>query len=83
MKKVTVYTTSYCPYCVRAKQLLTGKGIPFEEINLEDKPEELTALKKRTGWKTVPQIFFGEELIGGFTELAQLNSSGELQKKLS
>lgn len=83
MKKVTVYTTSNCPYCVRAKQLLTTKGIPFEEINLSGKPDELVALKNRTGWRTVPQIFIGEELIGGFSELSELNASNELDKKLS
>lgn len=82
MKKVTVYTTSFCPYCMRAKQLLTSKDIPFEEVNLSDKPDELNALKKRTGLRTVPQIFIGEELIGGYTELAALNSSNELDKKL-
>ncbi len=83
MKKVTVYTTTHCPYCVRAKQLLTRKGIAFEEVNLQDNPDELNALKKRTGWKTVPQIFIGEELVGGFTELAALASAGQLDQKLS
>lgn len=83
VKKVTVYTTSFCPYCVRAKQLLTSKGIPFEEINLGDKPDELNALKKRTGWRTVPQIFIGDELIGGFSELAELESKKLLDGKLA
>jgi glutaredoxin 3 len=82
MRKVTVYTTTYCPYCVRAKSYLSSQNIPFTEVNLEDKPDELQALKKRTGLRTVPQIFFGEELIGGCDDLLALGASGKLQEKL-
>lgn len=78
MKKVVVYTTQFCPFCVRAKQLLSGKGVPFEEVNLEGKFDELQELKQRTGLRTVPQIFIADKLIGGFTELAALETSGEL-----
>lgn len=70
MPKVLIYTTEYCPYCVRAKQLLNSRGLTYEEINLEGKPDELASLKARTGWRTVPQIFFDDVLIGGYTELA-------------
>jgi len=63
---------------VRAKQLLSSKGIAFEEINLDGKEDELKALKDRTGWRTVPQIFIDDELVGGFTELAEKDSKGEL-----
>lgn len=83
MKPVTVYTTDFCPYCQNAKRLLSQKGVPFSEINLSSKPDELTALKKRTGMRTVPQIFIGEELVGGFTELLALEQSKELDKKLA
>lgn len=82
MKQVKVYTTDYCPYCMRAKKLLSSKNIPFEEINLEGKHDELMALKDKTGMRTVPQIFIGEELIGGYTELAALEESGELDSKI-
>ena len=78
MPKVTVYTTDYCPYCTRAKALLNNRGIPFEEINLEESPDELIALKNRTGLRTVPQIFLDDKLVGGYTELKALDSSGEL-----
>ncbi|NCN40529.1 glutaredoxin 3 [bacterium] len=78
MSRVKVYTTSFCPFCVRAKQLLSSKGIAFEEINLDGKEDELKALKDRTGWRTVPQIFIDDELVGGFTELAEKDSKGEL-----
>ena len=80
MPQVIVYTTEYCPYCIRAKSLLKSNKIDFEEINLEDKPEELLALKDRTGWRTVPQIFFDDKLIGGYTELKALDANGELAK---
>ncbi|HEX4924407.1 MAG TPA: glutaredoxin 3 [Bdellovibrionales bacterium] len=75
---VKVYTTEYCPFCLRAKKLLTERGIPFEEINLEGKPDELAALKARTGFRTVPQIFIKDHLIGGYTDLAALDQAGKL-----
>ena len=78
MSRVKVYTTSYCPYCVRAKQLLSSNGIAFEEISLDGKDQELKDLKDRTGWRTVPQIFIDDELVGSFTELAEKASKGEL-----
>jgi len=74
-----MYTKHSCPYCVRAKQLLKSRGIPFDEIDLEGKEQEITELKERTGWRTFPQIFRGEELIGGFMELAALDARGELK----
>lgn len=70
MPKITIYTTDNCPYCIRAKQLLNARGLAFEEINLEGRPEEIASLKARTGWRTVPQIFYDDVLIGGYTELA-------------
>lgn len=82
MAKVEIYTTEYCPYCVRAKQLLQKKGVPYEEYNMEGKPEELEALKARTKLRTVPQIFINGELIGGFTELLALETSHQLDEKL-
>ena len=80
MKKVIVYTKNTCPFCIRAKNLLTDKEIPFEEVNLEGNPEELMKLKEKTGWMTVPQIFIGEEMIGGFSELSQLEEKGTLDE---
>jgi glutaredoxin 3 len=80
MPKVKIYTTEYCPFCTRAKNLLKTKNIPYEEVNLEGKDDELVALKNRTGLRTVPQIFFDEKLIGGYAELKALDSSGELAK---
>ena len=76
---ILIYSKDNCPFCVRAKQLLTAKGLPFKEINLEGKEKELAELKARTGWRTVPQIFIDNKLIGGFTELAAMDARGELK----
>jgi glutaredoxin 3 len=85
MKKVTVYTAPSCPYCVRAKELLKRRSIPFEEIFVSwDDEAAWEAMKKRSGgMKTVPQIYVDGKLVGGFTELAALDQSGELAKLLS
>ena len=83
MANVTVYTWTVCPYCVRAKQLLQRLGVPFTEINLDGRDDELEELRARTHWKTVPQIFINDEFIGGYTDLLNLEQSGELSKKLS
>lgn len=82
MVPVQVYTWSNCPYCVRAKDLLSRKGVAFEEINLDGKDKELADLKARTGFRTVPQIFIDGKMIGGFQDLAQLDSKGELDPML-
>lgn len=82
MRPVKIYTTSYCPYCHRAKQLLRDRKIPFEEIDCEGDDETREWLIEATGQRTVPQIFFGEEPIGGYTDLAALDRSGGLLQKL-
>lgn len=82
MAKVLIYTKSNCGYCVRAKDLLTRKGVAFEEIYLDDHPDEYATLKKRTGMMTVPQIFINGELIGGYTELAALDRDTKLDPLL-
>lgn len=82
MKQVKIYSKNYCPYCQRAKALFDHKGVSYTEVNLENKPEDLMALIKKTGMRTVPQIFIGEEFVGGFTELSELEQKGELDSKL-
>lgn len=83
MKKVTIYTTSYCPYCNRAKDLLKKKKVTFEEIDVSNDAQKRDELEEKTGCMTVPQIFIGEEFIGGSDDLYELESSGELDKKLA
>ena len=82
-KKIRIYFTAYCPYCDRAKALLEAKGLDYEGIDLTDDPAELDRLKDRTGLRTVPQIFIGDELVGGFRELAGLDEDGRLEERLS
>ena len=82
MKPVRVYTKTYCPYCVRAKALLDRKKVPYQEISIETDPDGAQKLFAQTGFRTVPQIFIGDECIGGFDDLQALETSGELDKKL-
>ena len=83
MNTIEIYTTSYCSYCVKAKSLLSQKNIPFQEIDVTNDPEKRTWLQKATGKSTVPQIFIYGKSIGGYTDLAQLDQTGELQSLLS
>jgi glutaredoxin 3 len=80
MARVRVYSTRWCGYCVRAKALLESRGIEYEEISLDDDPAFRQRLLELTGNWTVPQIFVDGEPIGGYTELWQLDRSGELEK---
>ncbi len=75
---VTVYSTNWCGACVGAKALLTKRGIPFREINLDDDPSFRQKLMDLTGRFTVPQIFVGEQHIGGFDDLRKLDQNGRL-----
>jgi len=83
MKSVTIYTKNYCPYCVKAKKLLEKKGAAFKEINVEESdPATIQALFSKTGFRTVPQIFIGDECIGGCDQLYELEADGSLNSKL-
>lgn len=78
-KKITIYTTQFCPYCVRAKELLKLREIPFEEIQFDmDDDAQWDKLIKKSGMQTVPQIFQGDKLIGGYTDLAALDKKDQL-----
>ena len=82
MKQVKVYSTSYCPYCIKAKQLLKSKSIPFQEIDLTNNAELRDQVSSKTGHQTVPMIFIGDQFIGGFDSLNALSQNGELDKLL-
>ena len=78
---VKVYSTTVCPYCVRAKQLLERKGIAYTEINLSNEaPEVRVELMEKTRHRTVPQIFINDEFIGGFDQLYKLDREGKLDQ---
>lgn len=81
--EVKIYTTTVCPYCIRAKAVLGKRGIAYEEINVSAKPEVRDWLVKATGGrKTVPQIFIAGESIGGCDELVEMDRKGELNKRV-
>ncbi|SPL69790.1 glutaredoxin 3 [Acinetobacter stercoris] len=82
--EVTIYSTTFCPYCVRAKQLLERKGVDFKEINLSNEaPEVRIELMQRTNHRTVPQIFIKDQFIGGFDQLYALEKDGKLDELLA
>jgi glutaredoxin 3 len=83
MARVRMYTTNWCGYCVRAKALLESKGVPYEEINLDEEPNFRQKLLELTGGWTVPQILLDGRPIGGYTELWQLDKSGRLDEELA
>ena len=84
MAEVTIYSTTVCPYCIRAKQLLERKGVAYKEINLSNEaPEARAELMQRTKHRTVPQIFIGEQFIGGFDQLYALEREGKLDDLLA
>lgn len=79
MAKVTVYTTSYCSYCTRAKNLLRSRGVPFEEIHLDEDDDQIwDDLYSRSKMRTVPQIFADDKILGGYFELAALDGKDQL-----
>ena len=82
--EVKVYSTTFCPYCVRAKQLLERKGVAYTEVNLDkEEPEVRLELMKKTNQRTVPQIFINDQFIGGFDQLYALEKEGKLNDMLA
>ncbi|SDY29148.1 glutaredoxin 3 [Tindallia californiensis] len=79
MKKVKLYSWTFCPFCVRAKEVLVQNGIEFEEIVIENDQAEMQRLTKITGSDTVPQIFVEDEFIGGCDELLQIEREGKVE----
>ncbi len=75
-----MYSTRWCGYCVRAKALLESRGLPFEEVTLDDDPLFRQKLFDLTGGWTVPQILIDEKPIGGYTELWALDKRGLLDE---
>ncbi len=83
MPAVRIYTRQFCWYCSAALRLLKQKGVEFERIDVSGDHQTRAWLREVTGQHTVPQIFLGEESIGGYTELAALDRSGELDERLA
>ena len=79
---VVMYTTSWCPYCERARRLLTAKNVVFSEINVESAPAKRAEMRTRSGRTSVPQIFIGDHHVGGSDDLAALEDAGKLDALL-
>lgn len=80
MSGITVYSRRICSYCTAAKQLLQSRGYEYHEVNLDEHPELMMDVMRRSGQRTVPQIFVGEKPVGGFTELRAAIQSGEFEQ---
>ncbi len=79
---VVLYTTRYCPYCIRAKQLLSSKGVSFQDIPVDNDPEKREEMMQKSGRHTVPQIWIGGTHVGGCDELYDLERQGKLDAML-
>ena len=83
MAQVEMYSTSWCPYCTRARGLLERKGVAYTEIDIEEQPARRGEMIRRAGGRSsVPQIFIDGRHIGGSDELAALDAKGQLDKLL-
>ena len=82
MAEIIIYTTRYCPYCVAAKQLLAARGVHWQEIAVDGKPDLRAEMEARSGQHTVPQIWINDRHVGGCTDLMALDASGELDRLL-
>jgi len=83
MSDVTIYTTHFCPYCVRAKALLDSKNIRYTEIAVDTDYEQRSIMEQRSGQTSVPQIFIDEQHIGGCDDLHALEAADELDTRLA
>ena len=84
MSKIDIYSSMFCPFCHRAKALLTAKGAEFNEIDVDMDPNaRMEMIRRANGGRTVPQIFFDDQHIGGSDDLAALERTGELDAMLA
>lgn len=83
MRPVTIYTTTSCGYCVRAKGILAKEGVPYVEQDVTEDHAKRQWLVDTTGSRTVPQIFFGDEPIGGCSDLEAIVKRGALKERLA
>jgi len=82
MPDVVMYSTRFCPYCVRARMLLESKNVPYTDIRIDQQPDRRAEMEQRAQRTSVPQIFIGDEHVGGCDDLFALEARGELDRKL-
>lgn len=83
MSNVVIYTTRWCPFCIRAKALLQQKGVQYDEIPVDGDPVARQQMADRAGATSVPQIWINEQHVGGYDQLSGLERSGELDRLLA
>lgn len=83
MQAVKIYTTRFCPFCIRAKHLLASKGVAFEEVACDGDRNTRLWLQQETGQSTVPQIWIGDTHVGGCDDLYALERRNELEELLN
>ncbi|WP_263147018.1 glutaredoxin 3 [Pseudomonas sp. RIT-PI-AD] len=83
MPEVIVYSSAWCPYCVRAKQLLAQKKVAFEEISVDGQPQVRAEMTRKAGRTSVPQIWIGDTHVGGCDDLFALERAGQLDALLN
>ena len=82
MPHIVIYSSDWCPYCIRAKQLLAGKGVAFEEIKVDGKPDVRAEMTRKARQTSVPQIWIGDHHVGGCDDLYALERAGKLDALL-
>lgn len=83
MQAVLIYTTAWCPFCIRAKALLDKKGVAYEEIGVDGQPDLRAEMSRKAGRTSVPQIWIGSTHVGGCDDLYALERAGKLDTLLS
>lgn len=83
MSEIVIYSSDYCPYCTRAKQLLSRKGVQFTEINVDGQPGVRAEMARKAGRTSVPQIWIGATHVGGCDDLHALERAGKLDALLN
>ncbi len=82
MEKIVMYSTAYCPYCARARELLEKKGLDYLDIRIDEHPEKRDEMIAKSGGRTVPQLFINGQPIGGCDDMYALEAQGQLDKLL-
>jgi glutaredoxin 3 len=82
MSQVTIYVTTYCPYCTSAKGYLDRLGVPYQTVDVTHDADKRNWLRATTGMQTVPQIFVGDTSVGGFTDMRALDQQGGFRPML-
>lgn len=78
LPEVVIYSSTFCPYCIRARRLLKSKGVPYREVKVDFNPARWEEMERLTHRRTVPQIFIGDLHVGGYDDLAALDRQGTL-----